>query len=91
MGKYIFGLRKARKYIYYGRYKSSSQKNVMIYRARLDGSQQTKLFIVKGRGDYAQSVLNGVNNGKIEVLTSIDGKFVVYVYDIKTKKLKKRS
>lgn len=90
LGKYIFGIQKVGKYIYYGKYKSSSQKNVSIYRANLDGSHQKKLFTIKGKGKYVQILLCGVSKKQIKVSTSIDGKSVLYTYDIKTKKLKKK-
>ncbi len=90
LGKYIFGIKKVGKYIYYGKYKSSSQKKVTVYRANLDGSHQKKLFTVKGKGKYVQTLLCGVSKKQIKVSTSIDGKSVLYTYNIKTKKLKKK-
>lgn len=89
LGKYIFEVKAVGKYIYYGKYKSSSQKEVMVYRADLDGSHQKKLFTVKGKGKYVQSYLCGASREKIEVITSINGKNVTYEYNIKTKKIKK--
>lgn len=90
LGKYIYGTKVIGKYIYYGKYKSSSQKKVTVYRANLDGSHSKKLFTVKGTGKYVQSLLCGVSKKQIKVSTTINGKSVLYVYNIKTKKLKKK-
>lgn len=89
LGKYIFGTTVVGKYVYYGKYKSSSQKKVTVYRANLDGSHPKKLFAVKGKGKYVQT-LPSVSKKRIIVSTYIGNKPVKYVYNIKTKKLKKQ-
>lgn len=86
LGKYIFGTTIYGKYAYYGKYNNSSQKTVTIYRCALNGSHVKKLFTVKATGQYSQSLMTGVENGKITVSTSQNGKFVLYTYNIKTKK-----
>ncbi len=91
LGKYIFGIKAIGKYIYYGKYKSSSQKKVTVYRADLDGSHAKKLFTVKGKGQYCQTIITGINKKQIMVSTSVTGKSLIYMYNIKTKKIKKKT
>lgn len=90
LGKYIFVTKVVGKYVYYGKYKGSSQKNVNVYRANLDGTHQKKLFTVKGKGKYVQSYISSIKKNKITVLSYADNKSVQYIYNIKTKKLKKK-
>ncbi len=89
LGKYIFGTKAIGKYIYYGKYKNSSQKKVTVYRADLNGCHVKKLFTVKGKGSYCQSIINGISKKQITVITSVNSKPLTYTYNIKTKKLKK--
>lgn len=76
LGKYIFGTTIYGKYAYYGKYNSISQKTVAVYRCNLNGSHAKKLFTVKATGKYAQSLMTGVENNKITVYTTQNGKNV---------------
>ncbi len=91
LGKYIFQTKAIGKYIYYGKYKDSSQKRVTVYRANLDGSHVKKLFTVKGKGHHCQSIITGISKNQIIVSTSVNGKSLIYTYNIKTKKIKKKT
>lgn len=71
--------------------KNSSQKKVTVYRANLDGSHVTKLFTVKGKGRYCQSIITNINKKQIMVSTSVNGKSIIYTYNIKAKKIKKKT
>lgn len=90
LGKYIFGTTIYGKYAYYGKYNSISQKTVVVYRCNLNGSHAKKLFTVKATDKYAQSLMTGVENNKITVYTTQNGKNVLYTYNIKTKKKTKK-
>ena len=90
LGKYIFGTTIYGKYAYYGKYNSISQKTVAVYRCNLNGSHAKKLFTVKATDKYAQSLMTGVENNKITVYTTQNGKNVLYIYNIKTKKKTKK-
>lgn len=90
LGKYIFGTTIYGKYAYYGKYSSISQKTVAVYHCNLNGSHAKKLFTVKATGKYAQSLMTGVENNKITVYTTQNGKNVLYTYNIKTKKKTKK-
>lgn len=79
------------KYIYYGKYKGSSQKKVTVYRAKTNGKNAKKLFKAGIKGEYVQTLLQSVSRKYIKVNSSCNfGKSVQFVYNMKTKKLKKK-
>ena len=91
LGRYIFGTTIYHNYVYYGKYKNAFQKTVTIYRCDINGSHVKKLFTVKGTGKHPQSLLSKVENDKITVSTSQNGKWVLYTYNMKTKKKSKKT